>query len=402
VEHQIIALLIGVLAFAALSRWLTSRWLTAPLLFVAFGLASGTAGLGWLDIDPEAELIEGLAEATLVLVLFADASRIDVRALRTDLGIPLRLLAIGMPLTIALGALLAAAIFPAWSMWEAAVIAAILAPTDAALGQPVVNSGAVPARIRRALNVESGLNDGIALPVVLVFIAMAALPAEPGQSWLVFWLVQVTAGPALGAAIGASGGLLLRLSHDAKLANESWSAIGALTLAGLCYFGAEAAGGNGFMAAFIGGMAFGATSASLGHKVHDFMETEGQMLMLAVFILLGCALAGPALASATPASVAYAALSLTVIRIVPVAIAMTGAGLDRRTVAFLGWFGPRGLASILFGMLLVGRDSLPHGEAIFHVVVLTVLGSVLAHGLTSAWGAETYGRSQLGADNTAH
>jgi len=391
-EAQLTIALVAFFVFALVSGAATRKWLTAPLLIVAFGLFAGSAGVGWIVADPGGETISRLGEATLVVVLFADASRIQLGALRREAGLPLRLLGIGMPVTILLGTLLARWLFPQWSWWEAALLASVLAPTDAALGQPVVSNASVPQRIRQALNVESGLNDGIALPVVLVFLALASTPDADGGAWLGFWVKQITLGPAVGVLVGGLGGYLLRIASERGLALPEFTAIGGLLLAALCFLLAGEVGGNGFMAAFAGGAAFGGTAGAAGGPVHRFLETEGQLLMLAVFLLLGCALAGPALHRATGPAIAYAALSLTLIRGLPVALSLLGADTQRWTTVFLGWFGPRGLASILFGLLLVEEEGgIAAGEEIFAVVILTVLGSVLLHGVTATWGANAYG-----------
>jgi NhaP-type Na+/H+ or K+/H+ antiporter len=203
--------------------------------------------------------------------------------------------------------------------------------------------------------------------------------------------MQVVLGPVVGALLGGSLGSLLRRAQEARWSESDLSAIAGLCVAALCYLGAEAVGGNGFMAAFVGGMAFGATAGAACEGVHQFLEREGELMMIVVFMLLGCALAGPALALATHAVIAYALLSLTIVRLLPVGLSLLGTETSTATKLFLGWFGPRGLASILFGMLLLEEHELPHGEQVFAVVVITVLGSVFLHGGSAAWGSERYG-----------
>ena len=390
-EHQIVVVLGMVIAFALVSRRLTRRWLTMPMVFVGLGLLGGTAGLGWITLDLELGVIHAMAEATLVIVLFGDASRIRLSLLRREAGLPVRLLAIGMPLTILVGTVLARVSFPAWTLWEAALAGAILAPTDAALGLAVISNPAVPVGVRQALNVESGLNDGIALPIVLLFIALGADTGGSAAHWAGFWAMQIVLGPALGGLIGGVAGLLLARAQQAQWSERSFTAIGGLSTAALCYVAADASGGNGYMAAFVGGLAFGGTSGHAAGGIHRLIEEEGELLMMLVFLLLGCALAGPALATATPAMFVYAGLSLTVVRMLPVALALFGAESSRATVVFLGWFGPRGLASLLFGMLLLEESAIVHGDQVFQVVVITVLASVFLHGVSAAWAAEAYG-----------
>jgi NhaP-type Na+/H+ or K+/H+ antiporter len=384
-------------AFTIAAHRLTARWLTAPILFVAFGALLGDNGLGWVALGPLQPYLDPLAELTLIIILFGDASRIDLRQLREEAGLPVRLLLVGLPLTILLGAAAATTLFPSLSLWEAAALGAVLAPTDAALGQAVVSSPEVPMRVRQALNVESGLNDGIALPVVLVFVALAVASAEgmggtDAAQWLGFWALQVTGGPLFGAAIGLGGGWLLERALVAGWTDDVYARIGGLALALLAAFGAEELGGNGFMAAFVAGLALGHTSPRVCESTHAFLETEGQLLMLLVFVALGALLVPPALSALSVPVVVYVLLSLTLIRMVPTALALWGSGAQRQSVAFIGWFGPRGLATILFGMILVEEQALPDRVFLFDVAVLTVFASVFAHGLTAGWGARRYGR----------
>ena len=396
----------GVLAFGLISRRLESTVLTPPILFTLFGLAVSEHGLGLIDGPMSSEALHLLAEITLVLVLFGDASRIDVKALRKELGLPVRLLAIGMPLTIALGGLLALVLFSDLSLWEALLIGAILAPTDAALGQAVVSSPIVPQRIRQALNVESGLNDGIALPLVMIFGALASM-AMGGQrsasEWTQFVLMQVTLGPLVGVVVAYVGARLLLVATNRDWINGSMQRISGMAIACLCYAVAHEVGGNSFIAAFIGGMTMGNTLGHTCESMHEFIEAEGQMLMLMVFLLVGMGVTWPVLAAADGSVFLYSALSLTVIRMVPVFIAMTGTGLRMPSVVFLGWFGPRGLASILFVLVVLGDVVLGHPSLVYTVVITTVLLSIFLHGVTAVPGASWYGRMvEADADNCEH
>lgn len=383
-------LAVFVAAYSVASRRLTAGFLTAPMIFVGVGLLVGP-GIALVGEEARA-VIDPLAELTLALVLFGDAARIDLRVLRRSLGLPVRLLGIGLPLTILLGAGVAAAVLGGLSLWEAAVLAAVLAPTDAALGQAVVSSEAVPLRIRQTLNVESGLNDGIALPVVLALTAFAAMSGEGAEHWLGFWGLQVTLGPLVGVAVGWIGGRLFTRAAAAGWTEHSTQRIGGMALAIIALLGAEAVGGNGFIAAFVAGLTLGNTAWAFCERIHEFLEAEGQLMMMLVFGALGAVLAGPALSRATPEVLLYAGLSLTVVRMVPAAVSLLGSGLRWQSVAFVGWFGPRGLASLLFGMVVLEELAVPHRAFIFDVVILTVLLSVLLHGVTASWGARWYGR----------
>lgn len=385
----------GLLLFSLVSGRLQGTIVTPPLIFVLFGFAIGGAGLGIADIEPNHSTIHLVAELTLILVLFSDAARMDLTRLRRDHNLPLRMLLVGLPLAIVFGTLAAMGIFAEFSLWEAALLAALLAPTDAALGQSVVTAQGVPVRIRQAINVESGLNDGIALPAVLLFAALAS--AHPGgggaATWLQFGVLQVTLGPVAGVVIGYVGARLLDTAAERGWAIDSFQGIGILSLAVFTYALAEIIGGNGFIAAFVGGMVFGNTLRHPCSFLFEFMETEGNLLMLVTFLIFGAVLLPEGLAHLTPAVLFYAVLSLTVIRMIPVAISLAGAGLRAPTYLFLGWFGPRGLASILFVLLILEESELVHREELLAVTVVTVALSALLHGLSAAPLARRYAQS---------
>ncbi|MGF1464571.1 MAG: cation:proton antiporter [Sandaracinaceae bacterium] len=385
-----------VLSYALLSRPLDRFWITAPMVFVGVGLVIGNAAFDMVDLGMDNEPVHLVAELTLVLVLFADASLIDLRALARQASLPTRLLALGMPLSIVLGALVARLLFPELAWLEAFALAAVLAPTDAALGQAVVSSPAVPARIRQTLSVESGLNDGIALPAVLLFTALASIGGGEGRSpgeWLTFGLLQVTLGPLAGMVVGGVGGRLLRAAQGRGWIEASAERVAGLSLAVLAYALAETIGGNGFISAFVAGMAFGAVARAETRCIHDFLEAEGQLLIMLVFLMFGASLLWPALRGATGAVALYVVLSLTVIRMLPVGLSLIGTGVRMPTVLFLGWFGPRGLATVLFGLLVVSEGSMPHGTLVEAVAMCAAGVSVLAHGVTALPFATLYGRA---------
>jgi NhaP-type Na+/H+ or K+/H+ antiporter len=382
-----------VFGFGLLSKRLATSSLTPPLAFVLCGMVFGPWGLDWLHLELEQGAINILAELTLILVLFGDAARIDWLALRRELGLPVRLLGIGMPLTILLGTLLAKLLLPQVTWLEAAVVGAVLAPTDAALGQAVVSNAAVPRRIRQALNVESGLNDGIALPAVFILATFASMQAEPWAAAELgrFAALQVTLGPIAGVVVAWLGNRLLTWSTERGWLDPTFERLMGVALALLAFASAEAIGGNGFIAAFIAGLTLGHLTRGRCEYLYHFLEAEGQLLMLLVFLAFGSTLAAPALQDVSLGAAVYAIASLTLIRMVPVAISMIGSGLRLPTVLFVGWFGPRGLASILFGLLIVDELRLEHGSDIFSVVMLTVLFSVVAHGVSAAPLAARYG-----------
>jgi len=393
---------LAVCLFAAFSQKAERSPISPPMFFVGVGYFLGDAGLGWVHLQIDGEAMQVLAELTLVLVLFTDAARIDLACLRREESLPARLLGIGMPLTIAAGAAAAIVVLPEIGWAQALLLAAILTPTDAALGQAVVTSPLVPLRIRQSLNVESGLNDGIALPVVLVFASLASAhdDAVDASYWLRFAALAVTLGPLVGAAVGFVGGRVVSWGTQSGWINPTFQRIAGLGLAFLAFGAAESVGGNGFIAAFVAGLTLGNTARGVCECLYEFGEAEGQLLTLLVFFALGAVMLPEALPHATGEALLYALLSLTVVRMLPVAFALFGTGLRPASIAFLGWFGPRGLASILFALLVVEEDRLETGPFLVAVVALTVLASTVLHGLTSYPLARRYGEYAAAMEET--
>lgn len=386
------------IGFALVSNQFERSLITPPMIFTALGVLAYfflPEMLGELD---GRAVLEVIAELTLVVVLFIDASRIRLPLLFRQYRLPLRLLAIGLPLTVLLGAVAAKIIVPELLIWEAALLGAILAPTDAALGQAVVSSKNIPERIRQSLNVESGLNDGIVLPLVMLFAVLSSSNADSTeQNWMVYWVMQVTLGPLVGIAVGLGGGYLLKVSRKAGWLAENYQRLSGIALALLAWTGALQVGGNGFIAAFVAGMCVSIYSDSIGEAMRDFGEAEGQLLSLTTFLLFGAILIVPAFEAFTIACMIYALLSLTIIRMLPVMLALRGLNLRKPTFWFVGWFGPRGLASLLFALLVVSEFEMPHGETILNFVVATVLLSMTTHGLSAIPGTGLYA-SQLNSD----
>jgi NhaP-type Na+/H+ or K+/H+ antiporter len=382
-----------ILLFGAISRRAERSSLTPPMFFIAAGCLVSEHGLGLLDLDLTGAAVQALAEITLVVVLFTDASRIDLSCLRREESLPIRMLGIGLPLSIAVGTVVGVALLPGFGWLEAALVSAILAPTDAALGQAVVSNPLVPLRIRQSLNVESGLNDGIVLPVVLVLAAIAG--ATEGEidagHWLRFAVFAVTLGPAVGVAVGWAGGRWLERGVANGWINTPFERLSSLGLAFLAFAGAELVGGNGFIAAFVAGLTLGHVGRNVCETLYEFGETEGQLLTLLVFLIFGAVMVPEAIAHFSLTAFAYALLSLTLIRMLPVALSLLGTGLRMPSVAFLGWFGPRGLASILFALVVVEESRLAVGPMLEGVVVLTVLLSAVLHGATAYPLARRYG-----------
>ncbi|MDH4017417.1 MAG: cation:proton antiporter, partial [Actinomycetota bacterium] len=302
--------------YGLVSQRLSTTMITGPMVFVGAGLLIGANGLGAIDLEPDADTVTLLLEITLAVVLFSDATAINGSRWRNDASVPGRLLLIGLPLTIVIGVAAAAALFTDLGIWEAAIIAAILAPTDASLGQAVISNPRVPLRIRQGLNVESGLNDGIALPLVLVFIGAAEESATGGSIGAVLRFIghEVVVAAAVGVCIGLLGGWAIIHSARKGWISSIWTQVAALSLAGLAYGLAVPLGGSGFIAAWLTGLTLGALTRGKIDEISDFSETLGSVLTMTSFLVFGAVLLGPALGGITWQIVVYAVLALTVIR----------------------------------------------------------------------------------------
>jgi sodium/hydrogen antiporter len=385
---------LAVLAVASVSGRIAGTPLTPAILFVVIGLLVGPKVFGEVDLSSSGSTVRALAEATLALVLFSDASRINLRALRRGANIPVRLLGIGLPLTITLGALAAAAVFGQISIEEAVIIGVVLAPTDAALGQAVVTNPRVPERIRQGLNVESGLNDGICVP--LLFIAVAAADVHSGLTGGRSAATLVVEEIGYGILGGVAGGVLIaaiiRFAEPRRLITGAWLQVIPAAGAALAYGIAAGLDGSGFIAAFVAGGVFGGMLGRDPGEVNRLVDEVGSVLNGVTFLLFGAILLGPALGQVSWDLALYAALSLTVVRMLPVAIATLGTRARPATLAFVGWFGPRGLASIVFAVIVVEESQLPHLQTILLAIYLTVGLSILLHGVTAAPLANRYAR----------
>ncbi|PRY95759.1 sodium/proton antiporter (CPA1 family) [Hasllibacter halocynthiae] len=386
------ALGLGLLLYALVSDRAGRDGITAPMGFVALGLA--LALLGNVDIGVDSSAIHDLAEAALVIALFTDASRIDVRRLRAQHGLPVRLLTIGLPGTMILGTVVAMILFPDLGLWPAAVLAVMLAPTDAALGQAVVSDRAVPARVRQALNVESGLNDGLAFPALLIAVSLAAADGGRGiGGWAGFIAAQLLLAPLVGGAVALLCARAIRTALGRGWMDETFLRISTLALPLLAYAGAEAVTANGFIAAFCCGLVTATRDERLRDAIADFAEAEGQLVTLIVFAAFGAVLLPGAWEGWEWRHVVYAVLSLTVLRMAPVWLSLLGTGLRRETVLFLGWFGPRGLASVIYLLLVLEENSFAGLADIEATTLLTVLLSVVLHGATAGPLARRYGKA---------
>lgn len=399
---DVLILATALLVYAFVSRRAERGIVTPPMVFAALGFFIGAEGLGLVDLTVEDTIIHDLAEITLVLTLFTDASRIDVTELDKRHAVPLRLLAIGLPLAMAAGMGAAWLLFPALGLWGATVLGVILSPTDAALGQAVLSNGSLPQRIRQALNVESGLNDGLAFPVLLIAASFAAEGHDRGAGeWLGFVSAQLVLGPLAGIAVGWVAGWLCEHALEREWMGEVYLRLASLATPLVAYGLAEVASGNGFIAAFACGLVVAARTTRLRGAAGAFGEAEGQLLTLTVFVLFGAVLL-PDLAGLDWRHALYAVLSLTVLRMVPIALSVAGMGFRPSTILFLGWFGPRGLASVIYLLLILEEYEIAGLDDIRLTVLITVALSIIAHGVSAAPLARLYGRIANDDTKDAH
>jgi len=380
------------LVFALISRRVRHWRLTASMLFVLFGFLLGEPVLGVIDRDIEYERLNLLAEVTLVLVLFTDASRIKLKTLRRDHNIPVRMLTFGLPLGILGGTLAGLLIFSELTVLQAAVLAIILTPTDAALAQTVMTSERVPVRIRQALNVESGLNDGLALPILLIVLSLVSASGDAQMTVDLAQLValQLILGPLIGFAVGYGGGKAIVYAAKREWMSDAYERLSALGVAFLAYALAQLVGGNGFVAAFIAGMTLGNTAPHITAMLREYSEATSDLLILLTFLLYGAVMV-PDGFTLDGRTLFYTVLSLTVVRMIPTVISLVGTRLRWDTALFLGWFGPRGIASIIY-VLLMMQEEITAAAQIFDVAVTVVLFSVFLHGFSAEPAIRLYSR----------
>ena len=386
-----VAIFISIIFFYSLvSRKLEGTVLTGPIVFTAAGVLTPLFLPGISNQEANQKALLFIAEMGLVLLLFTDASRIRLKELLSIRRLPTRLLSVGMLLTIFLGAVAALIVFPQLSIWEAGILSAILAPTDAGLGQVIVSSPRVPMHIRNALNVEAGLNDGMSVPFLMFFMAMAQAGTTGSYILTRFLMEQLGFGVAIGLAIGLAGGWLLGKAHKNGWMSESFEQLGLVTLPILSMISSEPSGASMFIVSFVAGMATQVGFKEAGERSIEFTEGWGQLFNYFVFFLLGV-MVPLAWDKFGTAFFVYAALSLTAVRMLPVVTALIGTRLSSATVLFMGWFGPRGLASIVLGLVYIEQETHLPGEPTIRIaVMLTVLCSIFAHGLSALPGINLY------------
>ena len=384
--------------FGLFSKRLAHSPITGPMIFTAAGIAVGLilesqgATQQVMSVELQSDLVQTLLEATLIIILFSDAVVIDIRAVRRDAFLPGRLLGIGLPLTIAAGTAAAMLMFPEFGFWPAAVLAIILAPTDAALGQAVIANDDVPDLVRQGLGVESGLNDGMVVPFLAIAIAGATNDMQSGAEIAQVFLEEIGLAVAVGILVGWAGGKAVKFAYSRGWMTREWRQVTVVSLAVLCFVLADPIGGSGFIAAFVGGLVFGRIVRREYPDICNFSEGIAHLLTMAAFFTFGVLILVPVLDLITWKVVAYAIISLTVVRLIPVGIALIGTNLGSQTKLYIGWFGPRGLASLVFMGTVVVESGPAFGATIVAVGATTVALSVLLHGLTAWPGSVLYAK----------
>lgn len=390
-ETSTLVLALIVLSYALASKLLRRWWVNMPTAMLVAGLAVGASGLRLVDLDVSSSVVKSVAEVTLSLMLFHDACRIGLSRLRRQTSLPLRLLGIGLPMMILGGTAAARVFFPHFGWVVAALIATMLAPTDAALGEEIVVDERLPAWLRQGLNVESGLNDGLCVPIFLVLLEVVGAGGWQRGAVIAEFGRVIGFGVLVGGALGVLSGFLMRVARAHSVMLAAWTRYGVLAAALACYIGAALLGGSGFIGAFVGGLVFGTVSGQEDELALGLTGQLGTTFDAVAFVLLGAVLVPVVLPFVTWAVVIYAVLSLAVIRMVAVMVASIASGAAWQTILLMGWFGPRGLATVVFAVMLLESD-VPDATVVASVAIVGVVMSVIAHGFSAPGLAGRYAR----------
>jgi sodium/hydrogen antiporter len=391
----------ALLVFGALVSGIARRsLLSLTAVFVLVGFVLGRGGFDVLRFDATGGFVSVLAIVALVVILFRDGLEVEAEMLRTEWHLPLRKLVLAMPITAAIVAVAAAALTDlSWT--EAFLLGALLSPTDPVLSSSVVTNPRVPRVIRHSLNLESGLNDGLALPPVLALVA--ALEVSGGDFvWWRFVLQDVTLGFAYGVAIGFAASVLLpRGGALTEAIPAHQKALYALGVAFLTYgVTTLPPHGNGFIAVYVCAITLGIRRPDIRGYVEARADDIIEIVKLGIFVVFGALLTLDGLFGDGWAAVAIAAITLFVARPVAVAIALTGTRVSRAALAFMAWFGPKGVATMTFSLLVLGSE-VAAGERIFNLAALVVLCSIVAHGVTDTPGSEWMARRAAQEDEAS-
>ncbi|MFV0335640.1 MAG: cation:proton antiporter [Tropicimonas sp.] len=403
-ETYYLLIAVAMLAYCHFSAWLAAAGITMPMLFLSLGLGVGLQGL---VLDHEtASAFYDLAELTLALLLFADATQLRRRALTRIGARVLRMLLIGLPLAIVLGAVFNLLLLPGWSLWEACLLAALLAPTDAALGQAILTNNRIPRAFRDAINAESGLNDGLALPFVIFFAGLAAGQVSGGAGAEIalgdLLASQIGLGVVAGIACGLGAGRLRTRALARGLMDPELGMVATLVLVALAYFGADVIGGNAFVAVYVAGLAYANSGAGEVHQAREFLDHDGRFLAMLSFFFIGALFVPQALEHASLAGILVVLLSLLVVRPLAIWLALSGTATPPRERLFYGWFGPRGLATSLFAVFVVmDFEGVARAGDLLVISITAVLVSAFAHGISAKYAVTLFGLEGGGPGNGA-
>jgi sodium/hydrogen antiporter len=382
---EALLLLGGLLAVAAaLSGWLRASVLNVSVLAVAAGLV-----LAWLDVvsvDSRSDVVEHSIELALLLTLFADGLLVERELLGRHWGPAARALIIAMPVTMGLLACCAKLLFPELGWAECFLLGAVLAPTDPVVTSTVVTTQRVPALIRHTLNLESGLNDGLALPLVLFFLVLASPGGDAAQSAMEL-VGEVAVGAVIGFVLAFSAGWVLRHLPGGGIA-PNYEGVYALGLALLAFGLADATVGNGLIAAFVAGVAMAVARHDIPEAFGHFNENVSAVFQVATFFLFGALIIDTQWGHGAAGLFAFIVFALFVARPAAVLLSLAGTKMSQPVKLFIAWFGPKGVASMLFALLVL-NSAVPHNELVFGAAAFVILMSIVAHGLTdtvgSAW-----------------
>ena len=394
-----VALVFGALLIVgALGSGLAHRsFLSMTAVFVVAGFVLGDGGLGVLEFDADGAFVEDLATVALIVILFRDGLEVEAEMLQKAWRLQARKLIVAMPVTCILVAVVAHALTDlTWT--ESFLLGALLSPTDPVLSSSVVTNPRVPRLVRHSLNLESGLNDGLALPAVLAF--SAALAADRDFVWYEFVLQDVGIGFAFGLGLGFLASWLMPggrgiVGSGIPDHHKSLYVLGvAFATYGITV--AEPSDGNGFIAVFVCAIVLGIRRPDVQGWFAQRSEDIVEIVKLGIFVVFGSLLTFDGLFTDGWAAVALVAVTLLIARPVAVWVALAGLRVDRATKAFMSWFGPKGVATVTFSLLILA-EPIPGGERIFELAALVVLCSIVAHGLTDTPGSEWIARLSAGA-----
>ena len=387
-----LVLAVLVLGYAVVSERVNRSFIAPALIFLLLGMGLGPFGLGVLEAGAGTEGYTVLAQLALTMILFNQAAKLRLNRIRVHGPVTLRLLIVGIPLTVLLGALTATLLLPVLPWWEAVCVAAIVAPTEAALIEALLEDRRIPERVRHALSVESGFYDGFALAILLTALALASEHTANTESsnvnWAWFMFSTEFISLLAGGAVGLIGGLVVAWSRRHEWMSDTWAQLATLALAFVCFQLGERIEASGFVAAFTGGLAFSfitrrRTDEDIPTQVSD---AAAQLLELMVFAMFGAFAVIDGWLRADWRVVLFAVLALFAVRIVAVLVSLVRTDLPMSDRWFIGWFGPRGIGTVVLGLLVVNRGEIENTELISTVVVVTVTLSLVLHSLTTAQG----------------